>query len=89
MANLPAVLVRVGPRRGRQIGRIEQGQCLLSKLPRLILLTISQICFGKGLIGIGRSGICQKIELQHFDSFLRFARSYVILADDAHRYFRP
>jgi hypothetical protein len=52
--NLSAVLLRICPRRRRQLMRITNCQCLFGVLSRQLLLPVCQIRFGEGLVRVSR-----------------------------------
>jgi len=69
--------------------RIEQRQCLLGILPGKLFLSIGQVSICEIVMGVGRIGISQQVELEDLDRIFYVARALIILSDDVHGNFRP
>src|SRR5439155_2911799 len=69
--------------------RIQKRQCLLGILPGKLFLSIGQVSIYKSVMGVGRIGISQQVELEDLDRIFYVARALIILSDDVHGNFRP
>src|SRR5712692_1884023 len=69
--------------------RIQKRQCLLGILPGKLFLSIGQVSICKIVMGVGRIGISQQVELEDFDCRLRIAFAQMARGYDVDRNFRP
>src|SRR5437667_7015587 len=69
--------------------RIQKRQCLFGILPGKLFLSIGQVSICKIVMGVGRIGISQQVELEDFDCRLRIAFAQMARGYDVDRNFRP
>src|SRR5207248_3573056 len=64
--------------------RIEQRQCLLGILPGKLFLSIGQVSICKIVMGVGRIGVSQQVELEDLDRIFYVALALITRSDDVH-----